>query len=178
MARRRVFGPLALVAAALPLAAIVLAANGAAGGPAPSHFSGGIAIFGRSPTPGASVRAYVGTTLCGSATVKGGYAINVVAAQDHGGCGTDSGEVKFAIGDYWANETGNWQPGAFQQLDLSAPRLSSVDLQPGCTDGLKVTLSDNTAVGDLVSLVQPAENLQAIWKHSGKDWQSWFPDGQ
>ncbi len=180
MERRRLFTPLATTVAGAAIAAALLTGLGgaASGRPAPSHFSGGVAIFGRTPTPGASVRAYVGATLCGSATLKGGYAVNVVAAADRAGCGTDNGDVKFAVGDYWANETGQWQAGAFQQLDLSAPRLTSTDLQPGCTDGLKVTLADNTAIGDLVSLIQPAENLQAIWKRSGKDWQSWFPDGQ
>lgn len=180
MERRRFFAPLTAGIASVAVVGALLTGLGgtAAGRPAPSHFSGNIAIFGRTPTPGASVRAYVGATLCGSATLKGGYALNVVAGQDRAGCGTDDADVKFAVGEYWANETGQWQGGAFQQLDLSAPRLSSVDLQPGCTDGLKVTLADNTAVADLVSLIQPAENLQAIWKRAGKDWQSWFPDGQ
>src|SRR5579885_2711669 len=180
MERRRLFTPLATTVAGAAIAAALLAGLGgtASGRPAPSHFSGNVAIFGRTPTPGAAVRAYVGATLCGSATLKGGYAVNVVAAEDRAGCGTNDGDVKFAVGDYWANETGQWQAGSFQQLDLSAPRLTSTDLQPGCTDGLKVTLANNTSVADLVSLIQPAENLQAVWKRSGKDWQSWFPDGQ
>ncbi|GEM_PF-2217441 len=180
MSRRLLRVSAAIAGLSLALAgALAIAANGrVAGRPAPAHFSGGVAVFGRIPTPGASIRAYVGATLCGTGTLKGTYAMNVLSDQDRPGCGTDNADVKIAIGDYWANETGQWQAGAFQDLDLSAPRLNSTDLQPGCTDGIKVTLSNNTTIADLVSLVQPAENLQAIWKHAAKDWQSWFPDGQ
>jgi len=146
--------------------------------PAPSHFSGAVSVFGRNPTAAAGVRAFIGATECGSGAIKGTYALNALAAQDKAGCGADGAVVKFAVGDYWANETAPWSAGAFQDLDLSAPRLQSLALTPGCNEDIKSTFANKTTIADLVQMVQPPENLQAIWKRAGKEWQSYFPDGQ
>lgn len=159
-------------------AAVVATAPGSAARPAPSHFSGSVSVFGRNPTAAAGVRAYIGATECGVGAIKGTYALNALAAQDKPGCGTEGAEVKFAVGDYWANETAPWAAGAFQDLDLSAPRLQSLTLAPGCNEDIKSTFSNKTAIADLVQMIQPAENLQAVWKRAGKEWQSFFPDGR
>jgi len=167
------------LALAIVLAAASIGGASAVARPAPSHFTGGLAVFGKAPTGSAEIHAYIGNIECGGGKLTGSaYALNVLSSQDKTGCGTEGVEVKFTVGDYWANETGQWSAAAFQQLDLSGPRLQSLSLAPGCNDDIKLTFSNGTTIADLVSFVQPADNLEAIWKRGNNAWQSYFPNGQ
>jgi hypothetical protein len=125
------------------------------------------------------MHAYIGKTECGGGKVSAaGYALNVLSSQDKSGCGSEGAEVKLTVGDYRANDTGRWSAAAFQQLDLSGPRLQSLSLAPDCNDDIKQTFSNGTTIADLVGFVLPSDNLEAIWKRSNNAWQSFFPNGQ
>jgi hypothetical protein len=138
----------------------------------PARFQGTVLLWGKKPSGSLTVTAYIGTTACGSGTVKSGvYSINVKAAQDAAGCGTSGAAVWFKLGDYWASEAGTWVQGQPQALNLTGPKMKNDPLVAGCGNQLVITFANKTPVKTVRAAVEPAGELLAIWKWNGKTGQ-------
>jgi hypothetical protein len=125
-----------------------------------------------------TVNAYIGSTRCGSGAVKSGvYGINVVAVQDQPGCGTPGATVTFKVGDYWMNETGTWTTGIPQSINLTGPKMTTLNLAQGCGNQVVITYANKTPVKTFRDAVSPAANLTGIWRWNAKNkvWDGDFP---
>ncbi len=144
----------------------------------PGRFTGTLLLFGKKPSGNGAVTAYIGAIPCGSAMVKSGlYAVNVPAAANLAGCGAVGATVTFKIGDYWATETGTWEVGVPQTLDLTGPKMQTLALVQGCTNNVTLTFSNKTPIKTLRAAIEPATSLTAVWKWNAKlgQWDGDFP---
>lgn len=107
----------------------------------PTRFFGVAFVDNLPAAPGATVRAFIGGTLCASATVdaQSGYMLDVPSASVRAGCGVNGRVVTFTIEGLPAAQSGTWQAGAFVRLNLASirggppppPSTVQVTYQPG-----------------------------------------------
>lgn len=94
------------------------------------------------------------------------------------GCGGPGATVTFKVGDYWANETGLWQAGQPQSLELTGPRMRMTTLVQGCGNQATITFTNKTAIKALRAAIEPEATLAGIWKWNAKvgQWDGNFPN--
>lgn len=90
----------------------------------PSRFVGTVTIDGQPAAAGTVVEARIDGESCGVTQVfiangESRYAIDVDAEQPDGSCGDLGDTVVFIVGGQVANETGSWDNGELQTLDLT-----------------------------------------------------------
>jgi hypothetical protein len=175
--------------AALPLATVPtggpISAPTAAAQPLPARFTGKIQfVAGIKPRNGASstIEAYGPTlTLCGKEAVRGNvYGVNVDSGSTRGGCPLSGQPVYFKLGDYWAQERGQWSPGFPISLDLTFPKMITETIPSGC-NAYVLTFSNGTSIETVLANLQPLDpgsTVAAIWRWNGPkaQWQGYFPD--
>ncbi len=144
-----------------------------------ARFTGNVRFVGGiKPAGNATITAYSsGPTQCTTGQVQGAnYGITVPPASDRPGCPAPNQTVYFKIGDYWAREEGTWQAGFPIILNLTFPKMDSVDISTGC--GLyTLTFSDKTTIQTVLANLDPSDTLAAIWRWNGNAWDGYFPGG-
>jgi hypothetical protein len=110
------------------IASAALAAGGGQAGAQtpPTRAFGLVTIEGRPAPPGTAVQALIGEKVCGEGTVRRvsdaipvGYVVDVAAATQTPGCGTDGDTITFKVGGVTANEKTEFRTGTFVRLDLT-----------------------------------------------------------
>ena len=178
---RRLFSRAALAAGVLALA---VAAGGIAARPVvaqsspPARYTGTINLFGAKPTgSGLTLKAYVGSTECGTGKITGGtYTINVSSAGQKTGCGTPGAQVQFTIGQYYAYEIGTWAMGYPQEVNLTGPVTTGVNLTADCDNEVQFTFASKTPMTTVIDSILPKDVIDSIWFWDGKNWQGYYTD--
>lgn len=154
--------------------------------PLPARFTGKIQfVAGIKPSNGATntIEAFGPTLIsCGRETVRGNtYGVNVSSGNAVPGCPINGQPVYFKLGDYWAQERGQWAPGFPISLDLTFPKMTTETIPSGC-GAYVLTFSNGTPTETVLANLQPLDpgsTIAAIWfwNASRAQWQGFFPDG-
>ncbi|MER3419236.1 MAG: hypothetical protein C4290_01350 [Chloroflexota bacterium] len=153
--------------------------------PLPARFTGKIQfVAGVKPSNGASntIEAFGPTlTSCGKEAVRGDtYGVNVSSGNAIPGCPLSGQPVYFKLGDYWAQERGQWSPGFPISLDLTFPKMTTETIPFGC-NAYVLTFSNGTSIETVLANLQPLDpgsTIAAIWFWNAPkaQWQGYFPD--